>query len=358
MAAALTALPCSGAEAGKNLDPVFVGYVFRPPTNINFRLYTHLCHAFVTLDENGAPGTNRFVPSRELVKDAHARGVKVLLSLGGWGWDKQFAAVAQKPEAEERFFRAVMEMVDAFDYDGIDLDWEYPDTKEEVIGFDRLARRFRKALDELGAKKNRAMLQTMAASANVETLRWLSNELLLETLDWVNIMTYDMAGEWTDYAGHHSPLFASPKQPGNPRSAEISMRYLLDRGMPAHRLALGIPLYGKGFAVKEPYASTKEVKGGQRPPGGNFYRLAQLQREQGWKRHWDEQTKTPWLLAPDGMAVIGYDDVESVAIKTEWAMKLGLRGVFFWEVAADRLADGSNPLQESSRSALDRWSGR
>ena len=80
----------------------------------------------------------------------------MILSLGGWGWDKQFASIVSKPEAEDRYFDSVMEIVDQFDYDGIDLDWEYPDTKEEVVGFERLTRRFRKALDELGAEEGPA----------------------------------------------------------------------------------------------------------------------------------------------------------------------------------------------------------
>ena len=71
--------------------------------------------------------------------------------------------------------------------------------------------------------------------------------------------------------------------------------------------------------------------------------------EQGWTRQWDDETKNPWLIAPDRSAVIGYDDAESVALKTEWAMKQGFRGVFFWQVAADRLPDGTNPLQETAR---------
>ena len=100
------------------------------------------------------------------------------------------------------------------DYDGIDLDWEYPDTEEEVVGFERLTRRFRKELDALGEKKGRPMFVTMAASSNPGTLKWLGKEFLLETMDWINVMTYDFTGDWTNYAGHHSPLFASSKQPG------------------------------------------------------------------------------------------------------------------------------------------------
>jgi len=346
------------SQETNKIDRVFVAYVFRPPSKINFKLYTHLCHAFITANEDGVVRTNRNVPSRELTTQAHEAGVKVILSLGGWGWDKQFAAIVSKPESEDRYVESVMGIVEAFDYDGIDVDWEYPDTKEEVAGFDRLAKRFRKQLDELGVKKKRPMLQTMAAAASTNTLKWLSNELLLGTLDWVNVMTYDMAGDWTDYAGHHSPLFASKKQPGNPRSTELSIKCLIDRGMPPNRLALGIPLYGKGFPVSEPYASTKEKKQGQRSPGGNYSRIVQLQKEQGWTRQWDDETKSPWLIAPDKSAVIGYEDTESIALKTEWAMRLGLRGVFFWEINHDRLADGTNPLQEASRKKFDQSGAR
>src|SRR5215211_1085321 len=263
----LCGLPALSQETAK-VEKVFVGYVYRPPSKLNFKLYTHLCHAFITADENGVVRTNRNVPSGELTAQAHQAGVKVLLSLGGWGWDKQFAAMVSKLEAEDRYAKSVLEMVDVFDYDGIDLDWEYPDTAEEIAGFERLAKRFRKQLDNLGARKKRPMVQTMAAAASTNALKWLSNELLLQTMDWVNVMTYDMAGEGSEYAGHHSPLFASTKQPGRPRSSELSIKYLIERGMPANRLALGIPLYGKGFSAAEPYA--RNTKKGQRGPGGNY----------------------------------------------------------------------------------------
>src|SRR5712672_49736 len=63
---------------------VFVGYVFRRPEKINFGLYTHLCHAFIVADEDGAIRPNRSCPGRELVADAHQANVRVLVSLGGW----------------------------------------------------------------------------------------------------------------------------------------------------------------------------------------------------------------------------------------------------------------------------------
>lgn len=353
--AGLAMIGTSSATAEeKAKDKVFVGYVFGQSRNLNFRLYTHLCQAFLVADGEGRVRRGRNIPDRGLTGEAHKAGVKVLLSLGGWGWDEQFASIVAKPEAEDRYVTSVMEIIEGGDYDGIDLDWEYPDTEAEVPGFERLTRRFRKQLDAIGKTKGRPMLLTMAASSNPGTLKWLGKDFLLETMDWINVMTYDFTGDWTDYAGHHSPLFASSKEPGGGRrSSERTIAYLMDeRGLPADRLALGIPLYGRGFGVKEPYDSTKGVPK-TRIPGGDYRNLEKLRREQGWTRRWDDETKNPWLLSPDRKAVIGYDDAESIALKTDWAVKKGLRGVFFWQVAADRLPDGSHPLQEASRKALD-----
>ncbi|MDR3638819.1 MAG: glycoside hydrolase family 18 protein [Isosphaeraceae bacterium] len=346
--------PCRGADEGRS-DKVFVGYLYGSPRGINFRLYTHLCHAFLVADAEGRLQPTRGVPDRALADEAHKAGVKVLVSLGGWGYDEQFAAMVAKPEAEDRYVRDVLKLVDEANYDGIDLDWEYPDTKAEVAGFERLARRFRKELDALGKKHGRPMLLTMAASSNPGTLSWLGKDFLLETMDWINVMTYDFAGDWTNYAGHHSPLFASPKQPGgHPVSSADTIKYLLkERGIPANRLALGIPLYGRGFAVSEPYLPTKKAPN-VRMPSGEYSNLQKLLREQGWVRTWDDATKSPWLTAPDHSMVIGYDDPESAAIKTEWAVKQGLRGVFFWQIAGDRLPDGSHPVQEAVRRELDK----
>jgi chitinase len=347
------------APPEKNKDKVFVGYLFGQPRDIHFALYTHICHAFLVADGEGKVQAGRSVPSRDLTTKAHLAGVKVLVSLGGWGWDKQFASIVSKPEAEDRYVRSVLAIVADNDYDGIDLDWEYPDTKEEIVGFERMTRRFRKELDAAGVKKGRSMVITMAASSNAGTLKWLEKGFLLETMDWINVMTYDYTGDWTNYAGHHSPLFASSKQPGgNPRSTELTMKFLInERGLPADRLAVGIPLYGRGFGVAEPYASTKGAKK-TGIPRGDYKNLHTLANDQGWTKQWDEETKNPWLISRDRGVVVGYDDVQSVELKTEWAMKQGFRGVFFWQIAADRLADGSNPLQDASRKKLDETARR
>jgi chitinase len=336
-------------EGGK----VFVGYLFGSPRDLNFKLYTHLCHAFLTADGDGNLNKGRRVPDPELVAKAHQAGVEVLLSLGGWGWDEQFAAITSKPQSEDRYVESVLRIIDDSDYDGIDIDWEYPDTKEEVGGFARLASRLRQGLDSIAARKGRKLYLTMAASANPGTLSWLDRELILETMDWINVMTYDYTGDWTDYAGHHSPLFASSKQPGPPRSIERTLTYLVDDlKYPYDRLVIGLPLYGRAFAVGTPYADKRNAPRDARLPRGEYSSIDRLLHDDRWLSMRDDETKTPWLIAKDGSAVLGYDDAESIRYKTEWAMGRGFRGVFFWQVNGDRLPDGSNPLQEAARNAF------
>jgi chitinase len=349
LAAAVIPPALLGAAApSTESEKVFVGYVYRMPEGIRYDMYTHLCHAFVTADEQGHLKPNSHVPNRPFVEAAHAAKVKVLLSLGGWGWDRQFAAMVADREAEARYADAVLRLVDDFDYDGLDVDWEYPDMAEEAKGFATLVRDLRRRLDDLGRRKGRSMFLTMAASASPGTLKWLDTAMLVETMDWINVMTYDYAGEWSTFAGHHSPFHASSKAPAGDRtSTELTMNFLVsDKGLPPSRLAVGLPLYGKAFGVAEPYAATAGTKA---PQGGgfNFARLEELRTKQGWQRRWDDETKNPWLVAPDGSCVVGYDDAKSAELKTSWAMQQGFRGVFFWQIAGDRLADGSNPVQEA-----------
>lgn len=331
---------------------VFVGYVHGRAENLDYALYTHICHAFVVADDDGVirPGEN--VPNREFASEAHKHGVQVLLSLGGWGWDAQFAQMVTNPEAEGRYVDSVLRLVDDHDYDGLDLDWEYPDSREEVPGFERLARRLRAGLDRLSERKQRPMVLTMAAAAHPQTLAWLTNDFLLETMDWVNVMTYDYAGGWAGFAGHNAPFRPSAKAPLDGRhSVTTTFEYLLEeRGFPPERLALGLPLYGRAYSVATPYADTEGT-----PDAGRSvtYREASKNQHEGWRRSFDDETQTPWLAAPQGDTVLSYDDAESIALKTKWARDQGLRGVFFWEVSQDRV-DGSNVLQQAAKATWRR----
>jgi chitinase len=169
-------------------------------------------------------------------------------------------------------------------------------------------------------------------------------------MDFVNIMTYDYAGEWSDIAGHNAPFTASSRDPDH-GSIQAGMAYWVKRGIPREKLNLGLPNYGHGFDVREPYM--KLARGGKPSKVGELdYREAVKLLDQGWTRTVDGETGVPWLLAPDHTAVFGYDDTESLARKTRWGMAEGYGGIFFWDINADRMPDGSHPLVNAAVTAL------
>lgn len=354
--AARTSLPAAAPT-----EPVFLGYLPAGAVDvpaIDFSLYTHLCHAFILSDNEGNLLDTPGIPDRELTRAAHEAGVKVILSLGGWGSDEAFAALTADPSSRQRYIDAVMDLVDRHDYDGVDLDWEYPDTEEEVTAFNQLARTFRSRLDELGRRKGRPHLQTIAVSANDATGRWLDKAVLLQTMDFINVMTYDFAGPWTDFAGHHAAFRPSSKDPRDQAySVQTSMEYWRDeKQMPADRLVVGIPLYGRGFPVSEPWEPVLSENTHESNPylGIGYWKIAALLAN-GWTARMDSETGVPWATAPDSSAVIGYEDEDSVAGKVGWAMESGFRGIFFWHIGHDRFEDGSTPVQRKAREEWTRF---
>jgi chitinase len=326
-----------------------LGYISGRIEGINYGLYTHLCHAFVTAEKDGRLEPDRRVPDRELTTRAHAAGVQVLLSLGGWGEDDVFAAIVCDFPAEDRYVDAVLSIVKTHDYDGVDLDWEYPDTNAEVAGFERLAKRLRAGLDKIAAERGKPMLLTMAVSASPRRLKWLQTKFMLETFDLIHVMTYDYAAaSWSNHAEHHSAMFSSTRL-GNSPSVELTMKYLLEeRQFPPRRLLLGLPLFGRGFAVREPY--DRNPKNSKPPHAYTPHAVLADLLQSGWTRRLDAETNTPWLITPNDSEaeVIGYDDIESLTFKTRWAKQHNLRGMFFWEILHDREA-GANPLQDAVR---------
>ena len=226
-------------------------------------------------------------------------------------------------------------------YDGLDLDWEPTEGDEDRKGVVMLVRAFRKAWP--GA------ILSLAAFASDWYGRALDADELKKDVDFLNVMTYDFHGPWSPHAGHHAPLRAAPgDEDGGVASVENGMAYWTDkRQWPADRLNVGIPCYGRGFAVREWHQKPSEKASRETIAHHEIEALVQ----DGWRRSWDARVGVPTLLKEGVSELISYEDAESAALKGAWARGKGFRGLFFWNVSQD-WRDGDHEIVRSAATAF------
>jgi chitinase len=342
---AAAALGASPQEAPRRA-PVVLGYypswVAHPnPKEIRYDRFTHLAHAFLRSDAEGRLKEDRAIPNRELTQRAHGQGVKVLISLGGAQSAKVFREIAGNAEARDRYAAAVAKAASEFGYDGFDLDWEPTEGEDDRKAIVVLVRALRAAMP--------AAIVSMAAPASDWHGKAWDVDELQRHVDFLNVMAYDFHGPWSGHAGHNAPLHAAPDdEDGEAASVEGAATYWLSkRRWPAERLNVGIPCYGRGFAVREWH----------RKPAGkaphetiDHHDVAGLLRE-GWRRAWDAKVGVPTLVREGSAELISYEDAESAALKGAWAREKGLRGVFFWNIEQD-WRDGDHEVVRAAAAAF------
>jgi GH18 family chitinase len=167
------------------------------------------------------------------VEVAHANGIKVLISVGGWGWDEEFEELAAEPGTRATFVAAVSDMVEEFALDGADIDWEYPDPGASSEAFTAL-------MAELRASLPADKLLTAAVAAVGPGADGVAADVF-ETVDFLNVMAYDGSGP------QHSPM----------SYAEEALAYWQERGLSAEQSVLGVPFYSRPAEV--PYRQLVET---------------------------------------------------------------------------------------------------
>ncbi|NXY94689.1 chitinase, partial [Streptomyces sp. BR123] len=262
--------------------------------------------------------------------------LKVLWSFGGWTWSGGFGQAAANPAA---FAQSCYDLVEdprwADVFDGIDLDWEYPNAcglSCDTSG----AAAFTHMMQAMKAKFGAANLVTAAITADASDggkIDKADYAGAARYADFYNVMTYDFFGAWAAQGptAPHSPLtpYAGIPQAGF-NSAEAVAK-LKAKGVPGSKLNLGIGFYGRGWTGVT-----------QAAPGGTATGPAQGTYEQGIEDYKVLKNSCPatGTIAGTAYAKCGsnwwsYDTPATIAGKTAWAKQQGLRGAFYWEFSGD-----------------------
>jgi GH18 family chitinase len=336
---------------------VIIGYVFArdgllDPATIPGDKLTHINYAFANIKDGVVvEGFARDTENYQVLAGLRQKfpHLKILVSVGGWTWSGNFSDAALTSESRKKFVNSAVDFVRRHDLDGFDVDWEYPglpgfgniNRPEDKKNFSTLMSELRVALDKAGAEQKRHYLLTFAAGASQSFLDHSEMDVVQGVVDYVNLMTYDFRGDWDPTTGHHSNLFVHPAD-DRQMSADRAVRAFLAAGVPARKLVLGVPFYGKAWGQVDTGGATADPlyrEGGppaERVPTRHEQLAAFAKGEAGYVRKWDASAQMPYLWNPQQRILIAYDDPESLRVKSRYIRERGLAGVMFWELYADR----------------------
>jgi chitinase len=281
--------------------------------------------------------------------------LKVVVSIGGWGAD-YFSDVALTDATRQHMADSAAALIEKYDVDGVDLDWEYPTLPgagishrpEDKRNFSLLLEALRARLDKLGAAHGGRHYLLSIAAADGEFVQGIELERVGRALDWINLMTYDFHNSLTPTTGHHAGLHLSRLAPADDRAGDKAVAQFLAAGVPARKLNLGVAFYGRSFTGVDPQHDGLQQKYAKYQGSPSWSELvANFIDKNGYVRHWDAQAQAPYLWNAATHTFITYEDPESLRAKVAFVKAKGLGGVMYWEHSLDRNEELLDVLDQS-----------
>ena len=199
--------------------------------NIQYSKLTHVNYSFVLPNANGSlTGVDNPSKLQQLVSLGHANNTKVLIAIGGWndGNDSGFEQMAANAGARTTFVNNVVNLVNQYNLDGVDIDWEYPDPGTSGNNFTALMSQLSSAMHSRGKLLTAAVVSGGTTANGVQPA-------VFGYVDFLNIMTYDGGSPHANYDWTIQ-----------------NVNGWKSRGLPASKAVVGVPFYSRPGGI--PYS--------------------------------------------------------------------------------------------------------
>ncbi|KAH9826310.1 glycoside hydrolase family 18 protein [Teratosphaeria destructans] len=275
------------------------------------------------------------------------RHLKTMLSIGGWTYRKNFDNITKTDQGRRTFAKSSVQLLKDCGFDGIDLDWEYPDGAVNSENVVKLLQEVRKELDNYSQNLtgNPHFSLTGAWPAGPQNYQWLKYQELDQYLDFWYLMAYDYMGPgFSNFTGHQANVYNSTQIP---RSTDYetnqAVEAYINGGVPPEKIVLGMPLYGREFqhttGLGQPFNGTG--------PGtweAGVYDYKDLPFPNSSVKY-DPNVIASWSYTPSrNNSLVSYDTPECAIDKVKYLQSKGLGGAGWWEISADRPCDQSDSL--------------
>ena len=365
------------------------------PSSMDAKTISHINYAFLDVDKNGdlqltdeyADFQMATLPELEgLTYGAPYAGVigaliilkiknphlKLGISVGGWSKSGNFHDIAKDKVKRQNFASNLAKFIDYIGFDFVDIDWEHPTVSrdgcpggpEDTENFTLLMKELRNALDNLGEKNGRHYELSIAMSAELDILPTIEYDKVLGIIDFLNLMTYDLAGSWTPYTSHQTPLYTNEAYNHQTMNAKNSANAAIEyfektygNAIDYKKILIGVAAYTRGWAgVKDDgldknspglYAtatpnsveSTDGSEGGIYP----FGEIDQLIEKYDLVEYFDNTAKAAYYYSPTKGYFFTCDSEKSVAAKGKYVKEKEIGGLIMWMASQD----GENRLKRA-----------
>lgn len=255
-----------------------------------------------------------------VITKAHNNGVQVLLSING---ADNLSTIAASSSLRTIFANNIVSFINTYNINGVDIDWEFP-ASSEGGNFTLLM----KEIKEKVKANNPHHLVT--AATGIDTYNRYDFANSVQYLDYIGVMTYDM--NHTEIAQHHSALYyksgSSYKAVNN-----AATYYIVNSGIPASKLILGVPFYGKKYINANGLGQAANFNSSITFASIKSDYLNNLSATV--QRYWDDVCKVPYIYDSVNKIFISYEDEQSISLKVQYLKTNGWAGIFSWQDGQD-----------------------